>query len=165
MDEDEITRHRLERLRRMELEMIKATAAFEQAALKPTFLLNGGGLVVYLALYGALVGSDKGFNLDQELAKWAMLLWVCGLVTAAVATALGAWSQFSFRKLRGQQVAETEARVQNQGEDAARHNERGQCFYKRGARARFAAVVVGVVALLLFIAGVGCAFFSLAGPT
>jgi Flp pilus assembly protein TadB len=81
-----------------ELEMIRATAAFEHSALRAVTLLNGGALVVYMALYGALTDLPVGWALAAGVA------WIFGLILAVIATALGFQSQFRFRKCRGHQT-------------------------------------------------------------
>ena len=158
---DDPALERLKHAQALELEMIKATAAFEHAALRPPFLLNGGALVVYLALYGVLISRGSGFALDQALARWAMGLWIAGLVAAAIATAAGFRSQFSFRKHRGQQVKEIEARDKDELDDAGKYEALSKCFAKIGNRSRVVAVVCAAGSLVLFITGVFCAFYSL----
>lgn len=141
--------------------MIKATAAFEQAALRPPFLLNGGALAVYFAFYGALIRPGTGTGLDQAWAKSAWILWIIGVVAAAVATFAGYRSQFSFRKDRGQQVRAFEAQDRGLLEERARHEAKSECYGKAANRWRIAAHLFVIASIILFIAGVFCAFASL----
>ena len=72
-----------------DLELTRATAAFEHAALKPLYLLNGGALVVYLALLGTWVSSSKPeYPVNLAVAWVAVIVWGVGLVLAVIATGL-----------------------------------------------------------------------------
>lgn len=158
---DEPVKRNLERLKQIELEMIKATVAFEHAALRPPFLLNGGALVVYLALYGALSRGDSASSFDRCYVYWAMSLWIVGLVVATIATGAGFWSQFSFRRHRGQQIKEAEARDQNNPSDADKRKTESERYARYGEISRKAAFVCVIFSVILFISGVILAFNSL----
>ena len=49
----------------LEYEMIRATAGFEHAALKPLFLLNGGALIVYFGLIASK--RDTSLTIDFSI--------------------------------------------------------------------------------------------------
>lgn len=102
MDEDELERAReLEGFKlRIQSVLIlqQATSAFEHAALKPPFLLNGGALIVALPFLGAVAASsDERFSIENvDLVWWAIGVWAFGLTLAAIATALGFAHQLNF---------------------------------------------------------------------
>src|SRR5947209_8094438 len=112
MTDDNSVAKKLERLKhlyRLEYEMIRATAAFEHATIQPLFYLNGGALVVYLGLFGALHRNDGASGaINWSVGKFAVWLWIAGLCVATLTVFLGALSQLAFRKLRGQEILETE---------------------------------------------------------
>jgi len=69
--------------RNHELELNKATAAFEHAIVSPLFLLNGGGAVAFLTLLGSTSKNDSAFHLDLRFAILAVFLWALALGAAA----------------------------------------------------------------------------------
>jgi nitroreductase len=79
-----------------ELELNKATAAFEHAALQPLFLLTGGALVAFLTLLGAIWKESHAVHIGK--LAWPLIAWSVGLVFAAAATAMAYRSQRSFTK-------------------------------------------------------------------
>jgi len=145
----------------LEYEMIRATAAFEHAALRTLLLLNGGGLGIYITLYAALSRDAACRSIDQHLAQLAVGGWVVGLVTAALCAFFAARSQFAFRKVRGRQVERAEAAVGlpiEQGlsdinEEIGRQSQRAECW-------RWAAIIAGIISFILFVAAVVPAFLS-----
>lgn len=80
--------------RQHELELNRATAAFEHAVLQTLFLLNGGAAVALLTLLGA-TGLEGG-GLDGDGAVRAVVAWSAGVLVAAVATYLGYEAQRAF---------------------------------------------------------------------
>jgi hypothetical protein len=136
---------RLQHRYAMEYQMIQATAAFEHAALRPLFFLNGGAAAGFTALYGALQpgpGSAYFFRL-------AIITWVVGLLLASTAAFAAAYSQFNFRKYRSVQVSVEERAVgisvdRSDWAKASDYAETAQ-FYRR------VAVWAGAGSLLLFI--------------
>ena len=106
MADDELEKQlaRLNRSYSLEYEMIRATAAFERAALRPLFLLNGGALIAYLALFTGLGQS----GIDISFGKFAFGGWALGLVCATFCAFFGVRSQFKFRRLRGRQADHAE---------------------------------------------------------
>ncbi len=62
-------------LRAHELMLNERTSEFERAALQPLFLLNGGAVVAFLTLLGAI--WEKGaVSVNFGVATWAVLV-VC----------------------------------------------------------------------------------------
>ena len=95
----ELLLERYRALRAHELELNRATAAFEHESLKPLYLLNGGAIGVLLTLVAALLTdtTDSG----EELLHWTMRAvgtWSTGLVLAALATYFAYRSQRGFTK-------------------------------------------------------------------
>jgi uncharacterized membrane protein len=157
---DDGAAERLKHARALELEMIKATAAYEHAALKPPFVLNGGALAVYLALYSALSRIDGAKGLDLALAKCAWISWLVGLAMATLATIAGFRSQFAFRKSRGREVDAITAEIARDPK-ASSYKSAAEWFGERANRSRKAALVFGLVSLIAFAVGVALAFASL----
>jgi hypothetical protein len=96
--ETESSMYALERykaLRAHELLLNRATAEFERAALQPLFLLNGGAVVAFLTLLGAVWGKPPT-SLNLQMAKEALVAWCIGLLGAAIATSFGYLSQRRF---------------------------------------------------------------------
>ena len=152
---------RLKHLYGLEYEMIRATAAFEHAAIRPLFILNGGALVVYLGLVGTLRRNDAQAAIDFSVGQFAVYLWVAGLVLATLAVFLSALSQFKFRKVRGQEIVQAEIAL---GLHTGSASEAAQAIGSYGGQAvcyRQAAVVMGVASILLFMAGFWPAFQSI----
>lgn len=164
-DDDSELNKKLERLKHLyglEYEMIRAISAFEHAALRPLFLLNGGALVVYLGLFGALGRGDGArVAIDWSTGRYAVWLWLVGLLSASVAAFLGALSQFAFRKLRSQEItkAEIELGLSNESDDET--NKAIDRHASEGRRRRFAAVIAGIVSFFLFVVGFWPAFTSI----
>ncbi len=109
MDENsEAANRRLERLRlehTHSMELLRATVAFEHAALKPPMLLNGGAVVVFLALFGALKAKSGDVSvIDENWVLWAILAWIAGLLSGTFATGKGYYSQLAFRKAHDHQL-------------------------------------------------------------
>ena len=165
MAEDDNLKKQLARLNHaynLECEMVRAIAAFEHAAIRPLFLLNGGALVAYLALYGALNRSTSATQFDKSYTILAMALWVLGLVFAAICTFTAAKSQFSFREVRGLKVIQaeievglppTEEKPPDVKHEIGRRGQQAECW-------RWAAVVLGVISLMLFMGAAIPAFLS-----
>ena len=94
-------------VRAHELELNRATAAFEHAVLSPLYLLNGGALVAFLTLLGAASGEDSSLEIELPWAVAGAALWATGLCAAAFATYWGYRSQRYFtrvERLRRQEV-------------------------------------------------------------
>jgi len=93
-------------VRAHELELNRATAGFEHAVLTPLFLLNGGALVAFLTLLGA-VSPEGPISIEISSARTASLLWAVGLLVAAMAAYCGYRAQQHLsraERLRRQEV-------------------------------------------------------------
>ncbi len=114
--------------------MARQVAAFEHAAIKPLYLLNGGGAVALLAAFiGRIWTDDKPDPQIMGGMAGAIFYFVVGLVLAALTT-FGAYllQQFFFK---------------GSGEGASnRYNTAGHCV-------RFQAWVFGVGSLVAFAFG------------
>lgn len=142
------------------LELVRATNAFEHAAVKPPFLLNGGALVVVLALLGA-IWKDTGNFAEKNLLVYALACWGVGLFFAAIAVALGYQSQFAFLKARHRELDAEHAKDANDKKEVSRKLHEQKIEGKRGVSWRaWARGCVGL-SLLLFLAGVAVGFAAL----
>ncbi|KZE94845.1 hypothetical protein AVP42_00772 [Agromyces sp. NDB4Y10] len=81
-----------------ELELNKATAAFEHAVSSPLFLLNGGAAVAFLTLLGAVSAPDSTLALRVEFVAPAVFAWVLGLTAGAACVGFGYRAQREFTK-------------------------------------------------------------------
>jgi hypothetical protein len=79
-----------------EVELVKATGAFEQAVLSPLFLLNGGATVAFLTLLGAASAEDSRLDISPVLSGLATMAWSFGLLSATWAVRKGYESQRKF---------------------------------------------------------------------
>ena len=73
-------------VRAHELMLNEAVSRFEHARLAPLIALNGGAVVAFLTLLGALMGKDSGSHPNLWLSGVAVAAWVVGLIAAALAT-------------------------------------------------------------------------------
>lgn len=161
-DELKLKLAHLERLYCLEYEMVRATAAFEHATLRPLFLLNGGALVTYLALYGALNRPGGAAALDTKFAAVAIGCWVVGLLLAMICAFRASQSQYAYRKLRGRQAdrKEYELGIQTQKSLEKIEQEIGAQI-QIGQSAHKWAVVIGVLSLTAFVIAIYPAFKSI----
>jgi hypothetical protein len=81
-----------------ELELNKATAAFEHAIVSALFLLNGGAVVAFLTLLGAASANESNLHVELDLAICALSSWAVALVGAAAGAYLGYRSQQEFTR-------------------------------------------------------------------
>jgi len=65
------------------VELVRATVAFEHAAVKPLFILNGGALVVVFALLGA-IWNDRGQFAEKRWLVAALVCWGRGALQERV---------------------------------------------------------------------------------
>lgn len=162
--QEEAAHRRLERLRYAHervIALINATTNFEREAIRPPFYLNGGALVVYIALYGATSAAEHAAKLDRTLALVAIGLWVVGILAASLAAGFGFFSQWAFRRHRGDEVDAEEAREHGEMETAGANAERVRIEGRRGSRHRTCAVWAGAISLLTFAGGAVAAMASL----
>ncbi len=84
------------------IELARQVAAFEHAALKPLYLLNGGGAVALLAFIGQIWSRESADQLTISGIAVAISFYIFGLIFAAVATLAGyAQQQFFFKASGG----------------------------------------------------------------
>lgn len=81
-----------------ELELNKATAAFEHAVISPLVLLNGGAIVAFLTLLGAVTKKDSTLAIDIGFALVGVALWALSLTAAMLAVGAGYGSQRTFSR-------------------------------------------------------------------
>ena len=127
----------------------------------PPFLLNGGALVVYLALLGGVTDKEGFPLLDRGWATWAMWLWIGGLVIGSTATALGYFSQDAFRRHRDHEIQEQEAREEGNSKQVDERKADAKRLGDRGQWTRLVAGIAIIVSVCLFIGGVLTAVQSL----
>ena len=106
----DVRQHRnLERLRQLAVhtnQLAEATQAFEHAALKALFILNGGAAIATLAF----VGTEAAGKLNIGLALIALAAWSFGLLFAGTASWLMYFSQLDFYRASSQRLLATEKR-------------------------------------------------------
>lgn len=90
---DDPKRSAYEAVRAHERMLNEAASRFEHARLAPLIALNGGAVVAYLTLLGALMSKDSGSHPSLWLSALAVGAWVLGLVAAALATAAATGQQ------------------------------------------------------------------------
>lgn len=142
------------------LELVRATNAFEHAATKPPFILNGGALVVVLALLGA-IWKETGKFAEKNLLIYALVCWGVGLFLAAIAVALAYQSQFAFLKARHRELDAEDAKDTNDKEEVRRKLREQRIEGERGINRRAWAKVCVGFSLLLFLVGVTLGFTAL----
>ena len=76
-----------EAVRAHEVMLNEAVSRLEHASLAPLITLNGGAVVAFLTLLGVLLGKDSGTHPNLWLAGCAVVAWVAGLTSAALAVA------------------------------------------------------------------------------
>jgi hypothetical protein len=83
-------------VRTHELMLNEAVARFEHARLTPLIALNGGALIAFLTLIGALLGKNSGGHPNLWLSGFASGAWVVGLVAAELAIT---WSGIAQKRI------------------------------------------------------------------
>ena len=87
-------------------QLAEATQAFEHAALKALFILNGGAAIAILAV----VGTEAANRLDIGLALIGLAAWALGLIFAGTASWLMYFSQLDFYRASSQELLATRRR-------------------------------------------------------
>lgn len=123
-------------VRAHELELNRATAAFEHAVLAPLYLLNGGAVVAFLTLLGAASASDSRLDIETGWAVAAMTSWALGLLAAALAT----W--FGYRAQQGHAIAERIRRLEVE-KLIGRHDVAGAASTRVSSRAQLRSAAAG----------------------
>jgi hypothetical protein len=72
----------------------QATSSFEHALLVPLTALNGGAVVAFLTLVGAVADRDSRLSASTGWVVAAVVAWAAGLLASALAT------RFSFARQR-----------------------------------------------------------------
>ncbi|ADJ29876.1 hypothetical protein [Nitrosococcus watsonii] len=145
-----------------ESELLKATAAFEHAALRPLYLLNGGALIAFMALYGAIVRTtDTCVQIDHPWAKGAMVIWTIGLAFAVFVTVSAYCSQFAFLKHIRRKLEADKASDDDNPHTAGEKEGEATCWGDKGKKHRRWAMGFWLASITLFIIGVAVACFSL----
>ena len=163
MDDKEFKRRyglqQIELQHRRSVELLKATAAFEHATLRPPFVLNGGALVVYLALFGVLRSSEHGeINLYYSIA--AMTAWVVGLVLTFSAVACAYYSQRNFEKAQRRLIEALDAEFAGDQRLVGKRETERAAVNKRGHAQRKWATFLVTVSFLAFVIGVGLGMYA-----
>jgi len=137
------------------LELQRATSAFEHAALKPVFLLNGGAVAAMLTFYGTLTAKSGGFpvGIAGNRIIWAILIWVVGLCFAAASTAAGFFSQLDFQREGTQSTLAILAKDNGDSDGAVKYSGAAACYFSRAERLRIWAISFWTLSLAAFIAG------------
>ena len=147
-------RERLRARDASELELLKATVAFEHAAIRPLYLLNGGAIIAALTFVGNVGGSGSASTPVGSAIKLALGMWAAGLVAAFITTTSGYWSQLAFLKeARRRRDAEL-ACIRGDREGAGRQTAKAECFGNRGAAYRRWGYALGALSVGCFIVGV-----------
>lgn len=145
-------------------ELLRATNAFEHAALRPPFLMNGGAVVVYLALYGTIITSESAAvrdSISTPLAIAAMAIWIVGLIAGASAVAFGYYSQFNFRKDGSAQIQGAWAQEDGHTGKAGTHRAKAEEYGNKAHRQRQCAECGWAVSIGCFVFGVILAILSI----
>jgi hypothetical protein len=85
-------------VRAHEVALNEVRAALERGVLAPLITLNGGAVIAYLTLLGALSGKESGVTPNYWVAAGAIVAWGFGLVFAALAVAAGSKQQEGINK-------------------------------------------------------------------
>src|SRR5687768_15524532 len=72
-------------VRAHEITLNEARASLEDRVLTPLIALNGGAVVAFLTLLGALSGKESGVKPNYWVAACAIVVWGTGLLFAALA--------------------------------------------------------------------------------
>lgn len=97
-------------VRTHELMLDEASSKFEHAVLTALIVINGGALVAFLTLLGALLGKASGRRPDLAFAAVAIVAWALGLVAAAFAVRYASSRQSSIsaaQRLMRQELEDT----------------------------------------------------------
>ena len=157
--------------RKHELELNRATAAYEHATLRTFMVLNGGAAVAFLTLLGAVWNSDS--RPIFVLVIMAIGSWSVGMVLTAVATKRAYKGQQGYatayhlrrqaeevRRLGGD--AETLLRLGLGNIDSADSLNNDATVAKKEAKPRFdKAFTWTSLAMVFFVIGLACAALSM----
>jgi len=135
------------------LELIRATIAFEHAALKPAFVLNGGAIAVVFAFLGTIWKQSQQIP-EARLFVQALGFWGVGLFVSALAWMLGYRSQFAFRKALERKLDAEHATDKGNRNEARSKLVEAENEANRGVRLRAWCEGLVIVSLITFLLGV-----------
>lgn len=135
-----------------QVELLKATVAFEHAALKPLPLLNGGAIIAMLTFAGNTASATSP-AINGPALKWAAVAWSAGLIASVLAIFSGYWSQHFFLKAAARERDADELRREGKPEQASAEQCRHERFADKGVITRRLAYFGAAVSLMAFIVG------------
>jgi hypothetical protein len=135
-----------------QIELLKATVAFEHAALKPLPLLNGGAIIAMLTFAGNTASVTKPL-IDGSALRMAVIAWSCGLVSAVLSLFAGYWSQHFFLKSHRREIEADKKKRNGDDEGAGVERGRHECLARKGAWSRRAAYLTAAISLTAFVVG------------
>ena len=143
------------------LELLKATIAFEHAALRPNLILNGGAILTALTFAGHISDGKGTAGLDFSALKFALIAWCIGLVLGTAAVMLGYFSQFAFLKHARRGFGAQDATRVGNAARAEQQQEAALSWRDDGVKIRNVAYIVSAGSLVFFIIGVFFAVVAL----
>jgi hypothetical protein len=150
-EEKDIERYKARQAHRLEL--IRATIAFEHAALKPAFVLNGGAIAIVFAFLGAVWKQNQQIP-EARLFVQALGFWGVGLFVSAIAWMLGYRSQFAFRKRLDRKMDAEHAEDRGDKDEANSKLAEAKQEGERGVRFRAWCEGLVILSLAMFLIGV-----------
>ena len=137
------------------LELVRATVAFEHAALKPLYFLNGGALVVLLAFLGAVASAEaSSLEISWGFIWSATGSWATGLILAVLATAFTFRSQWYFLRHRDTELQAIDAEDEGKEKEAGRSTALSEVHAETGQVLRTTALWFGGASMVAFLVGV-----------
>jgi hypothetical protein len=100
-------------VRAHELMLAQVTRTFEQATIAPLFVLNGGAVVAFLTLLGAVSSDKSRLSVTPALAAIATGAWAIGLLSAAMAALHSLDTQRSLMRAQATQRRQLEHSLLN----------------------------------------------------
>lgn len=138
------------------VELMKATMAFEHAALKPLPILNGGAILATLTFAGH---AKKGL-IDFDLLKAAFVSWEIGLLAAVLAIFFGYLCQSRFLEAA---PIQRDMKFPQRPDPKPADLKRLELLNDQGEKFRARAHGLAVVSFISFAAGSTFAIFALVG--
>ncbi|GAB6908981.1 membrane hypothetical protein [Desulfosarcina cetonica] len=142
----------------------EASAAFGNAAIRPAIILNGGAVIAFLSLFGAIWGKSD-LPPDIILVGRAILFWLLGLLSGSIASGFGYASQKEYASaIRANRRVLLEHIISGSGlEDFVKPSKR-YLGKKRKSKIYFILTVsLVIISLSCFLAGSVVAYSSLPG--
>ncbi|MFA0887497.1 MAG: hypothetical protein ACC613_00205 [Synergistales bacterium] len=126
------------------IEMFRSVLTLGHNALRATFLLNGTASISLLTFLGNIWAKSPGSPSNKALAM-SLLFFSIGAFFSVVATCFTWCSQDRY-------AAATKVRNEHPADER-----RAEGYVKWGHRSKAAAIVTGVISLILFLFGIGAA--------